>query len=156
MSNSAKTKDATGYGDRIRLIIEQALEMAGYSTEPQSEDSHVWLLQRGSAEVELVFHPRRGLIYADAYLAAIPPKTEYLDLYKYLLRENLYLNDISLSIKEDEVLLSFITNDRELSAVYLSKMLKKLLFAADKYDNILVEKFKASWPADRSDKPKEP
>ena len=134
----------SGYTHRIITIINQALEFAGQQDESLEGEPNVWQLNRGSAKVDLVFHPKKGIIYADAYLAVIP-EGESTDIYRYLLKENLYLNDISLSIKENNIIISFLTNDRDLSATYLSKMIKKLLIAADKYDNILVEKFNARW-----------
>lgn len=143
MTKESKNRPS-GYAQRINTIIEQALEFAGQEHESSDSEPNLWQLRRGSAKVELVFHPKRGIIYADAYLAAIP-EGDSTDIYRYLLKENLFLNDISLSIKENNIIISFLTNDRDLSSTYLSKMIKKLLVAADKYDNILVEKFNARW-----------
>ncbi|MCB0645198.1 MAG: hypothetical protein KDC49_00955 [Saprospiraceae bacterium] len=143
MTKESKNRPS-GYAHRINAIIEQALEFAGQEYGSSEGEPNVWNLKRGSAKVELVFHPKRGIIYADAYLAVIP-EGDSTDIYRYLLKENLFLNDISLSIKENNIIISFLTNDRDLSSTYLSKMIKKLLVAADKYDNILVEKFNARW-----------
>ena len=145
MTDRADNSFASGYVGRMVQIIEQALEIAGHGDSRESKDKTIWMLNRGSAKVDLVFHPKRGLIYADAYLATIPIG-DGTEIFKYLLCENLFLNDISLGIKDNHIIISFLTNDRDLSPLYLSKMLKKLLIAADKYDNILVEKFNALWP----------
>lgn len=103
-----------------------------------------WEIIEGSAKINLRYHEKSGLILADATLCQLP-KREIIPIYEFLLRENMTIENMTLSVHNNDIVLSLIIYDRYLNRETGGKMLKHLLERADYYDNVLVEEFGAIW-----------
>ena len=68
-----------------------------------------------------------------------------LESHEYLLRENYHNEALTLSLHEQDILLSLIIYDRYLNHETGMNMLQTLFEKADHYDNILVEQYGATW-----------
>lgn len=138
--SSAKDYQATGISKKIEGILEDL----GYDLLLSRRGLNNWAIREGSAKLDISYQQKTGLIIADAYLANLPKSNIGL-IYNYLLKQNYYNQGISFSVKGTDIMLSTLIYDQYLNKKSALKLIKKLLKSADHYDNILVEKFGASW-----------
>lgn len=144
MKNIDPTSHQNTYSTSVIDIIEKSLRELNFDVDSCRQEHNVWELLHESATIEIVFHRKKGVIYGDAILAELP-NSDRTKVYEYLLKQNFYTKDLSLSIRDNNVLISFMTTDQNLSVDYLKKIISKLLLDANRYDNILVEQFGARW-----------
>lgn len=138
--SSAKKYEPIGVSKKI----EEILETLGYDLMLSRRGLRNWEIREGSAKLDLSYQKKTGLIIADAYLANLP-KTHIGELYNYILKQNYYNHGISFSVKGNDIVLSTLVYDQYLNKASAVKLIKRLLMSADHYDNILVEKFGATW-----------
>jgi serine protease Do len=124
--------------------LEQLLEELGYDVALSRIGPHNWEVQRGSAEINLTYHERTGLIVGDAFLCTLPRKN-IKPLYTYLLRENFNMDGLSFSIRGNDIILSLLIYDRYLNIETGKRLLGYLFDRADHYDDILVNDYGAAW-----------
>ena len=93
------------------------------------------------------YHDKSGLISADTVLCELP-KENIKPLYEYLLRENYTNEALTLSLNDQDIVLSLLIFDRYLNEDTGKAMLSQLFNKADYYDNVLVEQFGATWKAE--------
>ena len=128
----------------VSKILEDIITDLGYDVRLTREGRHHWNIPRGSALVRLSYHRTTGLIDGDAYLCRIPD--EDVDaVYEFLLRENQNSKGLVFSVKGQFILLSLLIYDRHLDEETGKIMLKQLFELADHYDDVLVDRFGASW-----------
>lgn len=125
-------------------VLENILQRLGYDVSLSRSGPHVWEVMRGSAQISLHYSERRGFIYAEARLCRLPPQN-IGPLYEYLLRENYRLQWLTLSVCEQNILLSLLMLERYLTEDNGTEAIRLLLEKADAYDNLLVEQYGASW-----------
>jgi serine protease Do len=128
----------------ISRTIEEMLEEMGYDIPISRMGPSNWKIKRGSAIINIAYHEKSGLITGDAYMGRLPDKN-ISDIYSYMLHQNYELGGLTFSVKGQDIILSLLIFDQ-----YLNKDTSKQLFdhlseAADYHDNILVEKYGASW-----------
>lgn len=128
----------------IIRLIEDILNDLDFSSADSQKGPYNWELTQGSAIISLTYHEKTGLIIGEAALCKLPP-TQLIPLYQYLLVTNDQLEGLSFSIRGTEVILSLLIQDRQFDAEKGKKLFKHLLEKADHYDNILVEKYGATW-----------
>ncbi len=100
-----------------------------------------WRIDEGSARVDINYY-ENGIIIGDSKLCAIPSKN-ISEVYDYLLQENKKLSYLQFSINENSIYLSYLIVDSSLSEKEGKIALQRLLKNANKYDDILIEKFGA-------------
>jgi serine protease Do len=127
--------------------IEDLIVKAGHEVSLSRRGPSSWEVKQGSAKIEISYHEKTGLIVADAFLAQLP-KDNIKPVYEYLLRQNYELENLTMSVHEQDIILSLLIYDRHLSQETGSKMLQKIFEKADYYDNILVEEYGAKWKID--------
>jgi serine protease Do len=108
---------------------------------------NAWEIRPGSASIIITYHEKTGLLSADALLCELPKK-DIKPLYEYLLRENHRNEGLSLSVHEQDIILSLLIFDRYLNEETGQAMLRELFEKADFYDNKLVEEFGAIWKSE--------
>jgi serine protease Do len=79
-------------------------------------------------------------VVGDAYLCQLP-KQEIGKVYEYLLRENYHMKSMLFSVSQQDIILTSLTYDMDMTAQSGEKMLKELMTKADYYDNLLIEQF---------------
>jgi serine protease Do len=127
----------------VSRTIEQILTKIGHNVALSRMGSDSWEIRQGSAKIEISYDEKNGgLITADAWLAELP-KENLKPLYAYLLKENYELQNLSLSVDEQDILLSLIIYDRYLNEETGLEMLQLMFEKADFYDDILVNQFGA-------------
>jgi serine protease Do len=128
----------------IAQTIEELLESTGYDVFLSRRGPNAWEIEQGSARIIITYYDKNGLITGDAYLCRLPSEG-IQPLYEYLLRQNYELDGLTLSVRNQEIILSLLIFDRYLDANIARRLFRNLFETADKYDNILVEEFGAIW-----------
>lgn len=128
----------------VAKSIESLIESIGHDVLLSRSGRYAWEIRQGSATILVCYHDKSGLISADTVLCELP-RENIKPLYEYLLRENYSNEALTLSLREQDILLSLFIFDRYLNEDTGKKMLSQLFEKADYYDNVLVEQFGASW-----------
>jgi serine protease Do len=126
--------------------IESLISNIGHDVRLSRSGPNAWEIKQGSATIVMTYHDKTGLLSADALLCELPKK-DIKPLYEYLLRENYANEALSLSVHEQDIVLSLLIFDRYLNEETGQAMLNSLFEKADYYDNKLVEEFGATWKA---------
>ena len=124
--------------------IEGLISKIGHDVMLSRSGPNAWEIKHGSATIVITYHDKSGLLSADALLCELPQK-DIKPLYEYLLRENYTNEAVTLSVHEQDIVLSLLIFDRYLNEETGQAMLSNLFEKADFYDNILVETYGASW-----------
>jgi len=147
LPSALKSFEALGVAKTIETIIEKA----GYDVQLSRRGWNNWTIQKGSANINIAYYEKKGLITGDAYLCKLPAKKDVAsnevlkEVYKYLLKQNYQIERLNLSVKNDFVVLSLLIYDRYLDARTGTKLFQQLFEKADYYDNVLVEQYGAKW-----------
>ncbi len=131
----------------VAKTIEEIIEKIGYNVALARVGPNKWEIQKGSAKINISYYEKTGLITGDAYLCVLP-KENIKPLYEYLLRQNYHTEDLTFSIREQDIILSLLIFDRYLNVETGLKLFSHLFEKADYYDNILVEQYGALWKYD--------
>ncbi len=100
-----------------------------------------WRVDHGSARIEINYY-ENGIIIGDSKLCSIP-KENIEKIYDFLLSENEKLTYLQFSINENSIYLSYLIVDSSLTLQEGKIALKRLFNLSDKYDEILINKYKA-------------
>ncbi len=128
----------------VAKTIENLVAKIGHNVTLSRCGLNSWEIRQGSARININYHEKTGTMSADAILCQLP-KDNIKPLYEYLLRENYTSETLALSVHQQDILLSLIIYDRYLDEKTGIRMLQNLFEKADHYDNILVEKYGATW-----------
>jgi serine protease Do len=128
----------------VSHTIERIIERTGHPVALSRNGPNSWEIRNGSARVVISYHEKTGLISADAVLCQLPA-TNIGPLYEYLLRENYHNSAMSLSVQEQDIMLSLLIYDRYLNEHTGQQMLQNLFEKADFYDNKIVEEYGGRW-----------
>jgi serine protease Do len=127
----------------VASLIENMLIKLGHDVRVSRRGSNSWEIRQGSAKINISYHQQNGLIISDAYLCTLP-KENIKPLYEYLLRENYRNEDVTLSVKGQDIILSLLIYDKYLQEETALKLISNLFEKADYYeylktkDNILI------------------
>lgn len=128
----------------VKRTIEEILGTLNFNIDLSRRGPNHWQLNRGSAKINISYHEKTGLIVGDAYLVTLP-KENIEKIYDFLLKENYQIENLTFSVKGNDIILSLLIYDRYLNAETGRKLFAHLIESADKYDNLLVEKYGAQW-----------
>ena len=128
----------------VPKIVEDIITKLGYDVRLTREGRNHWNIHRGSALARLSYHKDTGLIDGDAYLCRLPEEG-VKDVYTFLLQENFKSEGLVFSVKGQFILLSLMIYDRHLEEETGQIMMQRLFDQADHYDDILVDRFGATW-----------
>lgn len=128
----------------VPKTIESIITQIGHDVALSRCGPNAWEIRQGSAKVLMTYHDKSGLISADTILCELP-KDNIKPLYEYLLRENYTNEALTLSVNEQDIVLSLLIFDRYLNENTCLVMFRNMLEKADYYDNILVEQYGATW-----------
>lgn len=128
----------------ISNTIERMISTIGHDVALSRSGPNAWEIQQGSAKIMITYQEKMGLITADAILCELP-KENIKPVYEYLLRENYANETLTLSVHNQDIILSLLIYDRHLNEETGLVLLQTLFEKADYYDNVLVEKYGASW-----------
>lgn len=130
--------------ENIPAIIKKLLTALKLDAQAHQEGPYNWIIEHGSAFIDLAYHEKSGLIIGECHLCKIPTNNRS-PLYKFLLSENDLLEGLTLSLKSEQIILSLLIHDRQFNTQNGKKLFQMLFEKADYYDNILVEQYGANW-----------
>ncbi len=128
----------------ISRSVEWMLTELGHDVKLARRGNYQWEIIQGSAKIYLSYFQDKGLLLGEAFLCGLPDEN-IIDLYQYLLEQNHIIKGLTLSVKNQNIILSLLLFDKYLHEETGVKLFKHLFKNADYYDNILVEKFGAKW-----------
>jgi serine protease Do len=97
-------------------------------------------VKEGSATIRISYNPDNYFVVGDAFLCQLP-KQNIGAVYEYLLRENSQMKSMLFSVNQQDIVLSSLTYDMDMTAESGEEMLSALFKKADFYDNTLMEQF---------------
>lgn len=122
----------------VRKSIESILTSNNKDVRLARVGPNSWDIEEGSALVKIDYNTNNRFIYADATLCQLP-KTNIAGIYEYLLRENYNLEGMLFSINGQNIMLSQLVYDDDLTVETGSILFGELFKMADHYDNVLIE-----------------
>lgn len=128
----------------IQATVEDILQQCGHDPQLARRGPNHWEISQGSARIQVTYHEDSGLVTGDAHLCELPDASSAA-LFEYLLQQNYALDQLTLSTRGRNAILSLLIYDRYLEPNAGKKQFEHLFAMADYYDNILVEKFGATW-----------
>lgn len=126
----------------VRKTLEGILEKTGVDVRLTRIGPNSWEVEEGSALIKIEYNTNTRFVYADATLCQLP-KTNIAGIYEYLLRENYKLDGMLFSINGQNIMLSLLMFDDDLTVETGSILFNNLFKMADHYDNILIEQYGA-------------
>ena len=120
--------------------IEEILEKLGHDKELARNGQNRWEVENGSAKIKISYNPENYFIVSDAFLCKLP-KTGIKELYTYLLKENYNLRGKLFSLQGENIVMSSLIYDLDLTSVAGESVFRELFHKADEYDTLLMEKY---------------
>lgn len=122
--------------------VEEVLVQTGIDVTLARRGPAHWSFSWGSARIYVSYHENSGMILTEVYMCELAGN-RIADLYDFLLKENAGFFGTTFSVKENIITLSLIVYDQFLESHFFALEMKELLHAADRYDDILIQKFGA-------------
>jgi serine protease Do len=124
----------------IAKTVEEILTRLGQDKELARNGTNRWEVEEGSAKIKIAYNPENYFIISDAFLCQLP-KQNIGVLYTFLLKENCTLKGMLFSTNGENIVLSSLVNDVDLTAESGELLFKNLFEKADYYDNLLMEQY---------------
>lgn len=128
----------------VNNTVEEMISKLGYEVALTRKGPNNWSLVKGSAQMNLSYYEKTGLLIGDVFLCSLPDH-QIQSLYYFLLKENYKLQGISFSIRNNDIILSLLIHDQYINNNTLMMLFQNLLKSADYYDNLLIREFGAKW-----------
>ncbi|MBL7717945.1 MAG: trypsin-like peptidase domain-containing protein [Flavipsychrobacter sp.] len=124
----------------IAKTIEDVLEKLGHDRELAREGQNRWEVEEGSAKIKISYNPENFFIVSDAYLCKLP-KAGIKELYMYLLKENYNLRGKLFSLQGENIVMSSLIYDLDLTPEAGESLFRELFKKADYYDTLLMRDY---------------
>jgi serine protease Do len=126
----------------VAKTVEEILKELGKDVKLAREGQNNWSVKEGSAKIKISYNPENYFIAGDAYLCQLPADaTKIKPLYQYLLRENYSMNGLVLSCVKQNIVLSSIVYDLDMTKESGVETFQNLFKKADEYDDYLKKEF---------------
>ena len=105
-------------------------------------DANNWSVKEGNAKIKINYNPDNYFVAGDAYLCQLPSDINQIKpLYKFLLQENYKMDSLVLSCVKQNIVLSCIMYDMDMTKEAGIEMFRDLFQKADHYDRLLEKEF---------------
>lgn len=126
----------------IAKTIEEILKDLGKDIRLAREGNNKWEVREGSAKIKVAYNPDSYFITGDAYLCQLPQESLMIKpLYKFLLEENARTHGLVLSCVNQNIILSCVLYDLDMTKESGTSMLQTLFKHADQYDEVLKKEY---------------
>ena len=106
------------------------------------EGANNWSVKEGSAKIKITYNAENFFIAGDAYLCQMPSDaTKIKPLYQFLLQENYQTNGLVLSCVKQNIVLSCIMYDLDMTKETGAETFRNLFKKADDYDDFLKNEY---------------
>ena len=122
--------------------IEEILKELGKDVRLAREGANTWSVKEGSAKIKITYNAENFFIAGDAYLCQMPTDgTKIKPLYQFLLQENFRVNGLVLSCVKQNIVLSCIIYDLDMTKENGADSFRNLFQKADYYDDFLKNEY---------------
>jgi serine protease Do len=122
--------------------IEEILKELGKDVKLAREGVNTWSVKEGSAKIKITYNAENYFIAGDAYLCQMPSDPAKIKpLYQFLLQENFRTNGLVLSCVRQNIILSRIMYDLDMTKENGAEAFRHLFQKADHYDDFLKTEF---------------
>lgn len=133
-------KEAEAVG--VARTIEDILRELGKDVRLAREGTNQWSVKEGSARIKITYNAENYFVAGDAYLCQMPSDaTKIKPLYQYLLEENYRVNGLVLSCVKQNIVLSCIIYDLDITRDNGVDAFRTLFQKADYYDDHLKKEY---------------
>lgn len=123
-------------------MVEDILKELGKDVRLAREGVNQWSVKEGSAKIRITYNPENYFIAGDAYLCQMPTDaTKIRSLYEFLLKENFRIHNLVLSCLKQNIVLSCIVYDLDLTKEGGAETFRHLFQRADYYDDFLKTEY---------------
>ena len=118
--------------------IEEILKELGKDVRLARDGVNTWSVKEGSAKIKITYNAENFFIAGDAYLCQMPADASKIKpLYQFLLQENFKVNGLVLSCVKQNIVLSCIMYDLDMTKENGAESFRNLFQKADYYDDFL-------------------
>lgn len=122
--------------------IEEILKELGKDVRLAREGVNHWSVKEGSAKIKITYNAENFFIAGDAYLCQMPSDAAKIKpLYQFLLQENYRVNGLVLSCMKQNIVLSCIIYDLDMTKENGADAFRTLFQKADYYDDFLKKEY---------------
>ena len=122
--------------------IEDILRELGKDSRLARDGVNRWEVREGSARIRITYNAENYFIVGDAFLCQLPADgTKIKSLYNFLLQENYHLEGLVLSTSNQNIVLSCIMYDTDMTRESGLITLRNLFKQADHYDDLLKKEY---------------
>lgn len=122
--------------------IEDILRELGKDVRLAREGVNNWSVREGSAKIKITYNADNFFIAGDAYLCQLPTDPAKIKpLYQYLLQENFRTSGLVLSCVKQNIVLSRIMYDLDMTKENGANAFRELFQQADHYDDYLKHEY---------------
>lgn len=126
----------------VAKVIESILKDLGKDIKLAREGANRWEVKEGSARIKINYNADNFFIAGDAYLCQLPNEASMIKpLYKFLLEENYRTQGLVLSCVNQNIILSCILYDLDITLQSGTNVLRQLFLKADEYDQLLKKEY---------------
>lgn len=122
--------------------IEEILKELGKDVRLAREGVNNWSVKEGSARIKIVYNHENFFVAGDAYLCQMPAgPLKIKPLYQFLLQENYRIGGMVLSCVKQNIVLSCIMYDMDMTRENGLASFRNLFRQADYYDDFLKKEY---------------
>jgi len=122
----------------VAKTIEAILKSLGKDIKLARNAPNNWEVEEGSAKIKIAYNTENYFVAADAFLCQMPNNAVKIKpLYQFLLEENYRLNGLVISCSGQNIVLSCILYDLDMTVENGKLQFEKLFKTADEYDDML-------------------
>ncbi len=126
----------------VAKTVEDILQELGKDVKLARDGANNWSVKEGGAKIKINYNPENYFVAGDAYLCQLPADaTRIKPLYQFLLEENFKLDSLVLSCVKQNIVLSCIMYDLDMTKEAGIEMLHDLFQKADYYDTLLEKQY---------------
>ena len=126
----------------IAKMVEEILTELNKDVKLARDGNNNWSVKEGAAKIKINYNPENFFVAGDAYLCQLPSDTTQIKpLYQFLLQENYKLDSLVLSCVRQNIVLSCIMYDLDMTKENGIEMFRDLFRKADYYDQLLEKEY---------------
>lgn len=126
----------------IAKSVEEILKELGKDVKLTRDGTNNWSVKEGTAKIKINYNPDNYFVAGDAYLCQLPADALHIkSLYQFLLQENYKMESLVLSCVKQNIVLSCIMYDMDMTKEAGIEMFRDLFQKADYYDQLLEKDF---------------
>jgi serine protease Do len=126
----------------VAKTVEEILKELGKDVKLAREGQNHWTVKEGAAKIKISYNPENYFITGDAYLCQLPADAARIKpLYQFLLQENYRINGLVLSCMKQNLVLSSVVYDLDMTRESGTETFQRLFRKADEYYQYLKKEF---------------